>query len=231
VGGAGNDTLNGGEGADTLNGGAGDDRYTLEDALDTVVEEAGGGNDLVQAAFSFTLAANIERGGLLGTGNFSITGSADANRLDGNAGANVLDGGGGADTLLGLDGADQLRGGEGTDTLEGGLGADTLTGGAGNDRFVYRAIEEVAGDVVADFVRGDRIDFSRLDAIASTAAVNDTFVFRGTGAITGAGQVNFAQNAAANTTTLFGHVDGDGVADFSLTVLGLVSFVSSDIAL
>jgi Ca2+-binding RTX toxin-like protein len=227
----GNDTLDGGAGTDTLEGGAGNDRYVLSDASDVVIEGAADGSaDMVQAGFSFTLAANLERGSLLGTAGASITGNGLNNRLDGNAGGNSLEGLGGNDTIYGLAGSDTLRGGEGNDTLEGGEGVDTLEGGAGNDRFVFRSLAEVDGDTILDFVRGDRIDVSRLDAIAGTST-NDTFAFRGTSGITGAGQLGFAQDAGAGVTRVFGHTNADGVADFTLTANGLITFVASDFAL
>ncbi|HZF75539.1 MAG TPA: calcium-binding protein, partial [Acetobacteraceae bacterium] len=109
-------------------------------------------------------------------------------------------------------------------------GVDTLEGGAGNDRFVFRSLAEVDGDTILDFVRGDRIDVSRLDAIAGTST-NDTFAFRGTSGITGAGQLGFAQDAGAGVTRVFGHTNADGVADFTLTANGLITFVASDFAL
>ncbi len=227
----GNDTLDGGDGTDTLEGGAGNDRYVLSDASDVVIEGAADGSaDMVQAGFTFTLADNLERGSLLGTADASITGNGVNNRLDGNAGANTLQGQGGNDTIYGLDGADALSGGDGNDTLEAGAGTDTLTGGLGNDRFVFRTLAEVAGDTIMDFVRGDRIDLARLDA-NTTTSTNDTFVFRGTAAVTGAGQLSFAQDTGANVTRVFGHLNADGVADFTLTANGLVNFVSSDFAL
>src|SRR5205085_2875891 len=43
VGLAGNDTLNGGTGADSLVGGADSDTYVVDDQLDVVLENAGGG--------------------------------------------------------------------------------------------------------------------------------------------------------------------------------------------
>ena len=51
--------LNGGAGADTLRGFAGNDIYII-DALDTVLENPGGGIDTVRANFNYTLGANLE---------------------------------------------------------------------------------------------------------------------------------------------------------------------------
>jgi Ca2+-binding RTX toxin-like protein len=113
-GGAGNDTLTGGAGADVLIGGAGADKLTggagndtyVADALDTIVEAAGGGTDTVQIAADYTLDRNIENAWLRGTGNFNLTGNSSDNYLIGNTGNNVLNGGGGTDTLEGGSGDD-----------------------------------------------------------------------------------------------------------------------------
>src|SRR5262249_37411377 len=59
-------TLNGGVGADTLIGGAGDDIYVI-DNQDTIIENVAEGVDTVQAGFTYTLGANIEKLTLTGT--------------------------------------------------------------------------------------------------------------------------------------------------------------------
>ena len=55
----GNDTLEGGAGADQLVGGMGDDLYVV-DALDRLVELAGGGIDRIRATIDFKLADHFE---------------------------------------------------------------------------------------------------------------------------------------------------------------------------
>ena len=94
---AGNDVLDGGAGVDTTIGGAGDDTHVVDDARDVVLEEAGGGNDLIIATgASYRLPDTI--GVLLGTGR--------GQRLEGNTGDNIIAGYGGGDTLLGDAGRD-----------------------------------------------------------------------------------------------------------------------------
>ena len=67
-----------------------------------------------------------------GTGDLTLTGSADANWIQGNAGAN---------------------------TITGGLGNDRLSGGDGADRFVFAAGDGL--DTVTDFELGlDLLDLS-----------------------------------------------------------------------
>ena len=115
--------LDGGSGADLLAGGGGDDIY-LVDSADTVVENPGGGTDLVIADFSYTLSGGVENLNLTGTAFLNGTGNDLANLINGNSGDNVLSGLAGSDVLNGSDGADTLIGGAGDDTLDGGSGTD-----------------------------------------------------------------------------------------------------------
>ncbi|MGO6684004.1 hypothetical protein AB9E03_33705, partial [Rhizobium leguminosarum] len=56
TGGASHDTLNGGAGADSLIGGAGDDTYIVDNAGDSVAENAAAGTDTVKTVLaSYTL--------------------------------------------------------------------------------------------------------------------------------------------------------------------------------
>ncbi|WP_183610654.1 M10 family metallopeptidase C-terminal domain-containing protein, partial [Rhizobium leguminosarum] len=139
TGGAGNDTLNGGAGADTLIGGAGSDIYIVDNAADSVAENADAGTDTVRTNLaSYTLAADVENLSFTGTGAFAGTG----NNLD-----NVITGGAAIDTL---------SGGAGNDVLNGGAGADTLIGGAGDDTYIVdNAADSVAeaADAGSDTVR------------------------------------------------------------------------------
>jgi Ca2+-binding RTX toxin-like protein len=52
--------LDGGAGADTMSGGGGDDTYRVDHAGDVVDEAAAAGTDLVTAALSYVLPANVE---------------------------------------------------------------------------------------------------------------------------------------------------------------------------
>ncbi len=141
LGGDGNDALNGGTGADSMVGGSGNDIYIVDNTLDSVVEQANGGNDLVQASISYSLlGTEIEDLSLTGTTNINGTGSSANNVITGNSGANNLSGG---------DGNDTLQGGAGNDTLTGGTGSDALIGGSDNDTYIiddgFEAVIELAG--------------------------------------------------------------------------------------
>ncbi|MCW5738121.1 MAG: M10 family metallopeptidase C-terminal domain-containing protein [Enhydrobacter sp.] len=111
TGNAGNNWLDGKGGADTMTGLAGDDRYYVDDALDKVVEAAGGGTDWVLASVTYALdgSADVEQlstTDAAGTGAVNLTGNARAQFIQGNAGDNVLDGGSGSDVLRGNAGSD-----------------------------------------------------------------------------------------------------------------------------
>ncbi|MGO8019821.1 rhizobiocin, partial [Rhizobium leguminosarum] len=128
AGGAGNDTLNGGAGADTLIGGAGDDTYIVDNAGDSVAENAAAGTDTVRTALvSYTLAANVENLAYIGTGAFAGTGNALNNVLAGGAGVDTLNGGTGDDTYVISTGDIVIENAdEGIDTVQTNLTAYTL---------------------------------------------------------------------------------------------------------
>ncbi|MGO7552300.1 M10 family metallopeptidase C-terminal domain-containing protein [Rhizobium johnstonii] len=174
TGGAGTDTLNGGVGADSLIGGAGDDTYIVDNAGDSVAENAAAGTDTVKTVLaSYTLAANVESLTYIGTVAFAGTG----NDLD-----NVITGAAAIDTL---------SGGAGNDTLNGGAGADTLIGGAGDDTYIV----DNAGDSVAENA-DEGTDTVRTALAAYTLGANvENLTYGGTAAFVGTG------NSLANTIT------------------------------
>ncbi|MBZ9647468.1 M10 family metallopeptidase C-terminal domain-containing protein [Sphingobium sp. 3R8] len=165
IGGTGNDIFDGGSGVDTAYGEAGDDIYKVIAGWNGGYGElfsGGAGVDTIDgSALSSDYVVNLSDGefaisggsGLIalasvenattGSGNDTLTGSAEANRLIGNAGT---------DTLNGLDGNDVLQGGTGNDRLNGGLGDDTLDGGADVDTVTYAGM--AAGVTVSLAIAG-----------------------------------------------------------------------------
>lgn len=162
VGTAGNDTLigtaeddsiNGRAGVDSMSGGAGSDTYYVDNAGDSVLEGADGGDDKVYVTGVWVLGngQHVETLRAFTDGPTYITGNERANAMYGRAGADRfigglgddylsgaggnddLAGGWGIDTLLGGEGDDLLNGNDNADTLYGGAGTDTLYGGTGND--------------------------------------------------------------------------------------------------
>ncbi|NJO78090.1 MAG: calcium-binding protein [Cyanobacteria bacterium RM1_2_2] len=97
----GNDILDGKGGNDTLIGGLGDDTYLVNNLTDTIVEEADGGIDTVNASVTYTLGENVENLTLTGDTAIDGTGNALNNTLRGNASNNILNGKEGNDTLIG----------------------------------------------------------------------------------------------------------------------------------
>ena len=89
-----------------MEGGPGDDIYSVDNPDDIVIEEPGGGTDLVKATIAYELAHDEENLELLGSSAIDGTGNDDVNRITGNSAANKLDGKAGADTMEGRGGND-----------------------------------------------------------------------------------------------------------------------------
>ena len=106
TGSAGANLLNGQGGADTMAGGLGNDVYFVDDAGDQIVENGGGGNDVVFSSAHLRLSANVETLVLQGTTDLQGYGNSLNNLIYGNAGSNILDGDTGADSLFGGAGND-----------------------------------------------------------------------------------------------------------------------------
>jgi trimeric autotransporter adhesin len=128
IAGAGADALNGGAGADAMTGGLGDDTYYIDNAGDTVTENASEGTDAIRSVIGVSaLAANVENlvlEGVAVTGNGNalantITGNAQNNSLNGMAGADAMAGGLGNDTYFVDDAGDVVTeaSGEGADII------------------------------------------------------------------------------------------------------------------
>ncbi|ESQ93263.1 hypothetical protein ABAC460_00760 [Asticcacaulis sp. AC460] len=155
TGNTGNNRLDGGAGADTLAGGLGNDTYMLNTSSDEVVENAGEGNDLIVASFSYSLVGlNIENLTLTGAANFNATGNNVNNLLTGNTGNNQLDGAAGNDTLVGGLGNDSYvvdaagdavteLAGEGTDTV---LASRNYNLGANLENLTFTGIGNFTGN-------------------------------------------------------------------------------------
>lgn len=173
----GNDHLDGGTGGDHLEGGNGNDTYIVDNTLDVVVEQAGGGLDRVRSSIDYELPAEVEHLTLTGTA-INGTGNALANQLLGNASDNVLDGR------------------AGNDVINGGSGADRMIGGAGHDIFHV----DNSGDVVEELA-GEGYDrvYSSIDY--ELPANVEALMLVGTAAISGTGNAlnnSISGNSAGN---------------------------------
>jgi Ca2+-binding RTX toxin-like protein len=211
-GGAGNDTLNGYTGADTMNGGDGNDFYYVDNLLDTVTDTSG--IDTVQTTLGvYALASGLENLTLAGVDVFQVGLGNDANNL-----------------ITGSSQNDQLFGGLGNDTLTGGAGQDVMEGGAGADTFVFQNQSDsttvLTLDRLLDFTSGqDKIDLSGIDANL-LAAGDQAFTFINSAAFSHtAGELRFSD------WTLSGDTNGDGLADFSVKMIGVETLFQNDIIL
>lgn len=167
--------------------------------------------------------------GSSGADQIDLTNVANGQTVNGMAGADRLTGSEGGDTLNGGDANDTLLGRGGSDVLTGGAAADSLTGGTGADIFRYNHVTDSAGranDTIRDFTHGqDVIDLGAIDANSEVQG-NQTFAFIGNAAFGNiAGELRYAAG------TILGDVDGDGSADFSITLTGNPTITASDLIL
>ncbi len=167
--------------------GRSDDVYTLSANNDVIVENFGGGTDLVRSAFTHTLQDNVE--------NLTLTGGAAINGT-----GNTLD-----NLIIGNGAANRLNGSTGNDTLNGGAGADTMIGGSGNDSFTV----DNASDVITE-VAGGGIDSVTSNRTYTLAPDLENLTLTGTAALNGTGNASnnvITGNAGAN------RLDGAGGND------------------
>jgi len=251
-------TVNLGSGADFLDnrGGTIEGKITLGQSDDTLlpgasIEDADGGTGKNTLDFTKSSGVRLALDGSIDatgwaaddtyTGFDNLLGSNKGNdTLIGNANDNLLKGGGGNDVLNGLAGADLIYGGNGADTLAGGTGNDFLFGDLGADKFAFTELD-LAGtsisafDIVEDFnaAEKDRIDLSAVDA--NTTLVKDqAFTFIGSAAFHNkAGELRI--EAQSGGVRVFGDTNGDGTADFMISVtnltLSLAGLVAADFVL
>ena len=223
----GNDTLDGGAGDDVLDGGLGDDTLIGGDGVDTATYANTKGAVKVSLDITGLQVTGAGNDSLSGIEN--LIGGTGADLLVGNAVANRLDGGAGADRLVGGDGGDVLSGGEGKDLTIGGSGADT---------FLFTTLKEFAGkalaaaDEIYDFSSsdGDRIDLSAIDAVKSTASVNEAFTWIGSAAFSKkAGELKYTISSGVGV--VMGDIDGNGTADFAIRIDGAPALAATDFVL
>lgn len=214
-GGLGLDHLNGGDGDDSLYGEDGDDVLTGELGADRL--SGGAGDDIVSAA----------------SGNDWIYGELGNDTMFGGADRDLLDGGLGLDSLTGGTGNDTLHGRSDDDRIIGNQGADRLFGEAGRDTFVFTSIKDstvkVTGrDTIYDFSsrQKDKIDLTAIDA-STKANGNQAFKYIGKQDFHDkAGELRWEKVKAG--VYVYGDVNGDGNADFSLLLRGVTKLTKGD---
>lgn len=246
--GAGDDTFKPGTDSETASGGAGIDTLdfsgsgTVQLALDRSLAATGAASDDLYGTFENIIGSKIGANVLIGdSADNALTGGDLNDTLSGLGGADRLISGLGNDTLLGGADKDLLNGGDGADRLTGGSGEDTLTGGGGADLFLFgpgdfSGITRNTSDYIADFNRasGDKINLAAVDAKASTAT-NDAFTFIGTAAfhnVAGELRITFVETGFGFFDTLIlGDTNGDGTADFGITLASQITLLATDFVL
>ncbi|WP_428659015.1 hypothetical protein [Reyranella sp.] len=195
---AGNDWLDGGSGNDVMTGGAGDDTYVVDSALDSVIEQTGGGTDTVYASVGYTLASEIENLVLTGAGHAG-TGNSLANHITGTST---------------------------NDSLDGGLGADLLSGGLGNDTYYVDNVGDVVTEASgggSDTVRAsiDYVLAANVEALAlqgtarhgtGNALVNALTGTAGDDTLDGAGGADSMTGGLGNDSYIVDNV-GDAIVE------------------
>ena len=133
------------------------------------------------------------------------------------------------DALFGIEGAigsgqaDTFRGDGGANLFRGNAGADLLTGGAGADLFDYDAPNDSSPganrDRISGFSRteGDKLHVDGIDANLNLAGDQD-FVFKGTAAFTGIGQIRVVSSGTDRIIQL--NNDSDKQADVEIVLRG-----------
>ena len=259
--GDGSDIFRPGQTDETVDGGAGSDMIDfskssgVQFALDGSLTATGWASGDVYLNFegltgSLT-GADVLTGDSFGNyligngGNDVLSGMAGDDTLQGGFGNDTLDGGAGVDdiyasdgddTVLGGTGNDTIRGDKGNDTLTGGAGKDGAYGGAGKDAFVFANGDfggktSTTADTIFDFkqAEADQIDLKLVDAKGAVAG-DQAFTFIGTAAFHNvAGELRFVQGASS--TVVQGDTNGDGVADFWITLSGSIALKAADFVL
>jgi Ca2+-binding RTX toxin-like protein len=130
-----------------MRGGVGNDTYFVEDAGDTVVENAAQGNDAVFASVNYGLSANLETLVLQGIADLQGYGNGLVNVIYGNTGNNLLNGFASADLMVG---------GAGSDTyfVDDTSDAAFEVAGQGNDAVFSTAHYGLAADVETLVLQG-----------------------------------------------------------------------------
>ena len=207
-GGIGNDVLTGGGSHDQLYGGEGDDTFvaSIGDRADIYVGDDGTGNVGVDTLDMSAITANIMVDFRAGFTQSSQTWRDTITEIE-----NVVTG-------------------SGDDTIVANEVVNVMDGGDGNDIFRFQTSDDANGDTIMNFVAGDMIDLSFIDA--NGAAAGDGAFTLGTGGLTGAGQLSVSYEARDDGT--YAVIEGSttsAAADFTLNVKTDLTLTTSDFGL
>ncbi|MEO8240792.1 MAG: calcium-binding protein [bacterium] len=162
------------------------------------------------------------RGGL---GDDSLYGGTDADDLNGGDRNDVLYGEDGTDSLYGGNQDDMLFGGTRNDFLQGGTGHDELRGGGGADTFYFATAAEAgkgrSHDIIGDFHSGQ--DVIDLHHITKRQVFIDSNPFHA------AGKAEIRYDSARSL--IIGDTNGDGIADYQISLGAGTVLAASDLLL
>ena len=131
------------------------------------------------------------------------------------------------DVLYGGSGSDTLNGGDATDVLIGGYGRDTIDGGNGNDTIL--SLNDT-NDIINNFVSGDKIDLSAIDANSSVKS-NQPYVGMQVAdfPVVQANSVTWYRASSSANVEVLASTDSDvTTAEFHLTLTGVTSPLQTD---
>ncbi|MDD1635053.1 MAG: hypothetical protein LUQ06_01815, partial [Methylococcaceae bacterium] len=164
-----------------------------------------------------------------GVGDDILRGGSGKDKLHGGLGDDDLSGGDGKDKLYGEDGDDDVTGGAGDDSVYGGKGDDYLYAGTGIGLQKHDVIADFQKHFVTDdFVSGDLIDLSAIDATKGLGK-NDPFEW-----IDNSDDVTRDNANGAlwfNNGVLYGSTDKDVEAEFQIELTGVTSLNVHEIVL
>jgi Ca2+-binding RTX toxin-like protein len=159
-----------------------------------------------------------------GIGNDSLRGGTHGDTCYGNDGN---------DTIFGDSGNDYIQGGAGNDVIVGGSGRDTMIGDAGFDKFIFHRTSDsmaIAPDRISFFDGAeDLIDLSAIDADGTYGTYNK-FTYVGDAPVVGIkGQLWIT--GGSGSYSVFGDVNGDGLAEMRIDVFATGAFSDANILL
>jgi Ca2+-binding RTX toxin-like protein len=137
MGGAGSTFRNNGGTVGKVIGNSGNDVYHIDRADIVIVEQEGGGIDIVYSSVSLVIPRHVEGLVLVHSNGLTGWGRGTNDVITGSDGNDTIFGGRGNDTLFGGAGDDLLYGEQGNDVLFTGAGDSSLFGGAGTDVLIW----------------------------------------------------------------------------------------------
>lgn len=207
-GGAGNDVIMAGDGADTIYAGAGDDIAFGGSGDDTFVAEVGDGNDIY---FGESGSDTLDMSAM--TANVTV-------KLSDSGSGYAQSSQSGMDTLYSIE---NVRTGSGNDVIYANEAINLMDGGAGADTFVFGSTLAANKDTIMSFELADTLDLSRIDANVTSNGNQAFHLIAGSAFTCAAGELLSRMGTdgeGRDITFVEGDVNGDGVADFQITLMG-----------